>query len=413
MFGRRWKLVGLLLLAGCSTNPGPTGVTVQAVSCASWSAGTAYVKGDTVTRNGATYRANWWTQGNDPATSSGPEGSGQPWTVTNSCGAPPPPPPPPAPSGAVCFFEHDNYGGASFCADGDSSWVGDAWNDRISSVRVRSGFRVEIFNDRDYRGALSPLSGDTASLPDFNDRASSFKITLTPPPPPPVGSGGFAKHALIGYWHNFTNPSGPTYPLSEVDPAWDVINVAFAENAQNGNVSFVLDPGAGGEARFIADVRAKRAQGKKVVLSLGGQNGSVTVNSEAEADNFANSLYAIMQKYGFDGVDVDLESGVAVGTPILTYLPVGIKKLKAKVGPGFYLSMAPEWVYVEGGYTSFGGPWGAYLPMIDALRGDLSVLHPQYYNNGSVYTPYQAAPFAAGSADQLVATAKMLIEGFS
>ena len=316
---------------------------------------------------------------------------------------------------AACFYENDNYSGASFCADSGSAWVGDAWNDRVSSVRVRSGFRVELFNDRDYGGSGKTVGGDTASLPDFNDRASSFKLitSTTNPPPPPVGSGGFAKHALIGYWHNFTNPSGSTYPLSEVDPAWDVINVAFAENAQNGNVSFVLDPGAGGEARFIADVRAKRAQGKKVVLSLGGQNGSVTVNNEAEAENFANSLYAILQKYGFDGVDVDLESGVAVGTPILTYLPVGIKKLKAKVGPGFYLSMAPEWVYVEGGYTSFGGPWGAYLPMIDVLRDDLSVLHPQYYNNGGVYTPYQAAPFAAGSADQLVATAKMLIEGFS
>lgn len=51
--------------------------------------------------------------------------------------------------------------------------------------------------------------------------------------------------------------------------------------------------------------------------------------------------------------------------------------------------------------------------MIDALRGDLTVLHPQYYNNGAVYTPYSTSPFAAGSTDQLVATAKMLTEGFT
>lgn len=343
MFGLQrggWITGLLLVLVSCGAPQPAVRTAPQAITCGVWSAGQVYTAGDTVTRSGVTYRANWWTQGNDPASSSGGAGSGQPWTVSSGCGGvtplppnPDPPPPPPSPPPAP-----------------------------------------------------------------------------NPNPQPPLG--GLAKHALIGYWHNFTNPSGPTYPLSEVDPAWDVINVAFAENAQNGNVSFVLDPGAGGEARFIADVRAKRAAGKKVVLSLGGQNGSVTVNNEAEADNFANSLYAILQKYGFDGVDVDLESGVAVGTPILTYLPVGIKRLKAKVGPGFYLSMAPEWVYVEGGYTAFGGPWGAYLPMIDALRDDLSVLHPQYYNNGGVYTPYQTAPFAAGSADQLVATAKMLIEGF-
>ena len=339
----KWRIVGLLALAGCSTQPVPTAetaeTTLQAVSCVPWQASQVYTAGDTVTYGGASYKANWWTQGNNPASSNGGPGSGQPWTKVNSCTvtAPPPPPNPEPPT------------------------------------------------------------------PDPDP---------PPNPNPPMGSGGFAKHALIGYWHNFTNPSGPTYPLSEVDSAWDVINVAFAENAQNGNVSFSLDPGAGGEARFIADIRAKQAQGKKVVLSLGGQNGSVSVNNDAEADNFANSLYAIIQKYGFDGIDVDLESGVAVGTPILTYLPSGIKKLRAKVGASFYLSMAPEWVYVEGAYTAYGGPWGAYLPLINALRNELTVLHPQYYNNGGVYTPYASGALAAGSTDQLVATAKMLIEGF-
>lgn len=241
-------------------------------------------------------------------------------------------------------------------------------------------------------------------------------VTPTPPPvkpTPPPTSNGLAAHALIGYWHDFTNPSGPTFPLSEVDPAWDVIDVAFAENAADGNVSFTLDPGAGGEARFKADIKAKQARGVKVVLSLGGQNGSVTVNDQRQADNFAASTAAIIARYGFDGIDVDLESGVSVGAPITTWLPVGIKALKAKAGPRMYLSMAPEWVYVEGGFTASGGPWGAYLPMIDALRSDLTVLHPQYYNNGAVYTPYSTTPFAAGSTDQLVATAKMLTEGFT
>jgi chitinase len=39
-----------------------------------------------VSRNGQNYRAAYWTQGNDPATSSGPAGSGQPWTLMGSCG---------------------------------------------------------------------------------------------------------------------------------------------------------------------------------------------------------------------------------------------------------------------------------------------------------------------------------------
>ncbi|NJK46345.1 MAG: hypothetical protein HC933_20755, partial [Pleurocapsa sp. SU_196_0] len=236
--------------------------------------------------------------------------------------------------------------------------------------------------------------------------------TVNPPPPPPPPPGGLAKHALVGYWHNFSNPSGSAFPLSQVSSDWDVIMIAFAENATGGNVTFTLDPSAGSEAQFIADVRAKQAQGKKVVLSLGGQNGSVSVGSQTEANNFAASLEAIIKKFGFDGIDVDLESGVSQNAPIQTYLPIGVKALKARIGSSFYLSMAPEWVYVEGGYTSYGSIWGAYIPIINALRGDLTLLHPQYYNNGSVYTPYSPNGLAAGSTDQLVATARMLIEGF-
>lgn len=55
-------------------------------TCASaWNAGTAYNGGATVSENGSNYKANWWTQGDDPATHSGATGSGQPWTSTGAC----------------------------------------------------------------------------------------------------------------------------------------------------------------------------------------------------------------------------------------------------------------------------------------------------------------------------------------
>jgi len=69
-------------------------------ACSPWNSSTAYTAGNTVTENGVTYKANWWTQGNEPARNNGGPGSGQPWTITSSCGSstPPPPPPPPAPN---------------------------------------------------------------------------------------------------------------------------------------------------------------------------------------------------------------------------------------------------------------------------------------------------------------------------
>src|SRR5471032_880884 len=63
-----------------------------ATSCQPWNASTAYTAGDTVTEAGKTYKANWWTQGNDPASSNGGSGTGQPWTIATSCSATPAPP---------------------------------------------------------------------------------------------------------------------------------------------------------------------------------------------------------------------------------------------------------------------------------------------------------------------------------
>ncbi len=228
------------------------------------------------------------------------------------------------------------------------------------------------------------------------------------------GSNNLPRHTLVGYWHNFTNPSGPTIPIREVSNDFDVIVVAFGDDAGNGNVSFTVDPGAGGEAQFIADVAAARARGKKVVLSLGGQNGTVTLNNAAQVTNFVDSMEDVIRYFGFDGVDIDLESGAGVlhGAPVQTNLVTAIKQLNARIGPSFYLSMAPEHPYVQGGFSAYSGIWGAYLPIIDGLREELDLIHVQYYNNGALYSPYSQSGLAEGSVDMLVGASLMLIEGF-
>lgn len=245
-----------------------------------------------------------------------------------------------------------------------------------------------------------------------NASAQSAQITAT------TSAGGgnndLPRHALVGYWHNFTNPSGPTIPISQVSNDFDVIVVAFGDDAGNGNVSFTVDPGAGSEAQFIADVAAARSRGKKVVLSLGGQNGTVTLNNSTQVANFVNSMEDLIRYYGFDGVDIDLESGAGVshGAAVQTNLVTAIKQLNTRIGPSFYLSMAPEHPYVQGGFAAYSGIWGAYLPIIDGLRQELDLIHVQYYNNGALYSPYSQNGLAEGSVDMLVGASLMLIEGF-
>ena len=52
-----------------------------------WSSSQVYTGGMTASVNGINYVANWWTEGQNPATNNGPAGSGQPWTSQGSCAA--------------------------------------------------------------------------------------------------------------------------------------------------------------------------------------------------------------------------------------------------------------------------------------------------------------------------------------
>ncbi len=231
------------------------------------------------------------------------------------------------------------------------------------------------------------------------------------------------KHKLIGYWHNFVNGAGCPMNLSEMSDAWDIVDIAFAENDRNsdGTVHFNLYSGdiysdcpALDPQRFKQDMAALQAQGKVFVLSLGGAEGTITLNNDVDEANFVSSLTDIVKEWGFDGLDIDLESGSNLlhGSQIQARLPGALKQIEAYMGGDMYLTMAPEHPYVQGGMVAFSGIWGAYIPLINELRGTLDLLHVQLYNNGGMPNPYLPGAAPEGSVDMMVAQSKMLIEGF-
>ena len=64
---------------------GPAAQAASTACAAAWSSTAVYTAGKQASENGINYTANWWTQGNDPATNNGGSGSGQPWTSDGSC----------------------------------------------------------------------------------------------------------------------------------------------------------------------------------------------------------------------------------------------------------------------------------------------------------------------------------------
>ena len=77
------------LTAGASVLALASGPAAQAspTCAAAWSSTTVYTAGDQASEDGTNYTANWWTEGNDPATNNGGSGSGEPWTSDGSCTA--------------------------------------------------------------------------------------------------------------------------------------------------------------------------------------------------------------------------------------------------------------------------------------------------------------------------------------
>lgn len=222
---------------------------------------------------------------------------------------------------------------------------------------------------------------------------------------------GLPAHVLIGYWHQ---PSAgvPALPLSQVSDDWDVIVVAFADPQGDGKYGFVPDPAAGSLAQFKADIKAKQRQGKKIVLALGDQQRPFALASQTEAEHFFHSMTKLVDDFGFDGIDLNVDNSEPASALLQTYLPPAVKRLRSMYGAGFYLSMGPQWG--EGGEAerAYGGIQASYLPLVQALREELTVVRTAFYESGDLFTPYDIFGVKAGSAAQQVSTARMMIRGF-
>ncbi|MFJ9628572.1 chitinase [Streptomyces sp. NPDC101175] len=215
------------------------------------------------------------------------------------------------------------------------------------------------------------------------------------------GGTGLPKHAVTGYWQNFNN-GATVQKLSAVSSQYDIIAVAFADATSTpGAVSFTLDSaGLGGYTvdQFKADIAAKHAAGKKVVISIGGQNGTVSINDSTSAANFANSVYSLMQTYGFDGVDIDLENGLNA-----TYMTQALRTLSTKAGPSLILTMAPQTIDMQS--TS-----NAYFQTALNVKDILTVVNMQYYNSGTMLG-CDGKVYGQGTVDFLTALACIQLQG--
>jgi chitinase len=212
-------------------------------------------------------------------------------------------------------------------------------------------------------------------------------------------------HALIGYWEGYASARNST-PLRDVSPQWDIIIATFATPVKGSTSLLHFEPPATfGEERFRTDVAYLQSQGKKVLISLGGGGQVVTLNTAEDVKNFVSSVAAIVEKYSFDGVDLDIETPSLLiqpgdtdfrkpTTPSILNLIAAMHQLRDRFGSRFMIGEVPEAAQAQAGMQAYGGQFGSFLPVIYGTRDILSFVDAQDYNtppleglDGNYYFP--------------------------
>ncbi|MBB5839853.1 chitinase [Kribbella italica] len=219
---------------------------------------------------------------------------------------------------------------------------------------------------------------------------------------PTVPPSSLPKHILTGYWQNFNNGAA-VQKISDVPAAYDLIAVAFADAdaARPGGVTFNLDSaGLNGYtvAQFKADIAAKKAAGKKVILSVGGERGTISVGSATAASNFASTALSVLREYGFDGIDIDLENGVNA-----QYMGQALRSLQSQFGAGLIIAMAPQTIDMQ-------SPSFEYFKLALAIKDILTVVNVQYYNSGAM-NGCNGQVYSQGTVDFITAQACIMLQG--
>jgi chitodextrinase len=299
-------------------------------TCApAWSATATYVGGNTASSNGVTYRANWWTRGDDPVTNNGASGTGQPWTSQGACGGsttPVPtssptasPTPTPSPTGAACvaaWSATDTYTGGQTASEGGIVYRANWWT-RGDEPATHNG---TVGTGQPWTATGSCGGSTPIPTPTFSPTASPTPTptpTVTPTPTPSTGTApGFLfspyKDATISMnWNTLklqTAVTGTARPLigaggvlGSSATSLRAVILGFATGTCTGENWGGVDA-----ASFAAaNIASLDAAGVDYVISTGGAAGTFTCGSAA-------GLTSFIERYASShlvGIDFDIEGG--------------------------------------------------------------------------------------------------------
>lgn len=144
-------------------------------------------------------------------------------------------------------------------------------------------------------------------------------------------------------------------------------------------------------------------------MSLGGADSHIELH-KGEEQAFANEIIRLVERYGFDGLDIDLEQTAVAAGDNQSVIPAALKIVREhyqKENKHFIISMAPEFPYLRNNQ--------AYTPYVRALENEYDFIAPQLYNQAgdgiSIGTEWIAQNNDSRKYDFLYGISKSFNEG--
>ncbi len=316
-----------------SSGAGGTGGGCAAV----WSAAQVYTGGMTASEGGVDYLANWWTQGQEPVSNSGPAGSGRPWTLQGACSACAAVPGVPTGVGASSTTGNSTV----------LSWSAAtaAANCAIAGYTVFQGGQA-IATTRDTRYEVTGLAAQTTY---------GFAVAAVD------SAGASAQSALVRVTTGTEDgPSGgsgklfaPYIDLS-LTPSQQLLAIQQRSGIKAFTLAFVVDGGNcqaawGGLGQTISSdvlsngtrikslVDGVRQNGGEVIVAFGGANGTDLSPACTSASQLQAMYQSVIDRYGVKMLDFDIEGGAASNQAAIDLRNSALIGLKA-ANPGLSIS---------------------------------------------------------------------------
>jgi chitodextrinase len=308
-------------------------------SAAPWSASTIYTAGTTATENGVTYKANWWTQGADPAHNNGVVGTGQPWTIVATVDASHDVPT--VPTGLAAAGTSGNATTLSWNASsvpGNGAVTGYAiFEDghQIASVAGTTYTAANLAVDTTYTFAVAALDAAGSSA-----QTSPISVHTAPSSPTGPVTPGSAAHEFSPYI-DMAMPADAN--LSAISAASGIHNFTLAFVLSSGSgigwqgVGTIGDDTLANGTTILSQVQAIQAAGGDVTISFGGAAGQEAALTATSAASLQAEYQSVIDRYHVHSLDFDIEGAAVQDQRSITLRDQALVGLEA-ANPGLTIS---------------------------------------------------------------------------